>query len=482
MAARISPSISDLKSLFPVRGKSLAKSHRIVAREWHPTLNHGYEPGQFSYGSNVSCWWQCLKNSDHVWQARIYNRTLQGSGCPKCNLGAATDLRDYPKVLKTFMWSKNKRVDPYKLPWHTKVWWECPEASDHIWKSTFNRRPGARCPFCRGKKPSSTNNLTLVPAIAKQWHPTKNGKKKPTHFCIGNTTTAWWLCKKGADHEWQARIMTRTRGEGGCPYCINQKVSVTNSLARRFPEVAKQWHPTLNGKLKPKDVTSASTSKIWWVCDKGPDHVWQALVLSRTTLNTGCPCCCNKQLSVTNCLTVLNPKAAKDWHPKKNGKLKPEHVLAYTFKKAWFKCSTCKHEWRTSPQLRTARGYGCPSCRYELLRKVRKDELAVNRVDAQSIEAIKDLGGEQAVKTTGKTRATTKAKTGAKPAAKTTATAKEKAVARTKAKAGVKTKAKTGVETKAKAGVKSKAKAGVKSKAKTGIKAKAKTGSKKSAT
>src|SRR5262249_41800401 len=132
---------------------------------------------------------------------------------------------------------------------------------------------------------------------------------------------------------------------------------------------------------KPSDVTAASTFKVWWKCNKGPDHEWQALVLSRTTLNTGCPFCCNKKLSVTNCLTTLNPKAAKEWHPSKNGKLKPEAVIGLTFKKAWFLCGTCGHEWRTSPQLRTARGYGCPRCRYEKVRVQRREEVAENRVD-----------------------------------------------------------------------------------------------------
>ncbi|MBU6450473.1 MAG: hypothetical protein KGS72_01750 [Cyanobacteria bacterium REEB67] len=381
MAAKNSQTIENVKRLFPVRGKTLAQSHPQLAKEWHPKLNKGYTPQQFSYGSNVACWWQCLEDKDHVWQARIYNRTLQGSGCPTCNLGSATDLRDYRKVLKQFMKEKNKGVNPYKLPWHKKVWWQCPRAEDHIWKSTFNRRPGERCPFCRGKKASSTNNLNLYPAIAKQWHPTKNGKLKPNQVCTGSSKKVWWRCKKGADHEWSARIMTRTRGGGGCPFCMNQKVSVTNSLATGHPEVVKQWHPTKNGKLKPKDVTSASTSKVWWKCPQGPDHEWQALVLSRTTLKTGCPFCCNKKLSVTNSLTAVNPKAAKEWHPTKNGKLKPDQLTALTFKKVWFKCSTCGHEWRTSPQLRTARGYGCPSCRYDKVRKIRKADLAENRVD-----------------------------------------------------------------------------------------------------
>jgi len=398
MGAKIPQTIDKLKRLFPVRGKALAWTHPGVAKEWHPTKNKGYKPDQFSYGSNVAVWWKCTEDPSHEWLARIYNRTLQGSGCPTCHNGAATDLREFPEVLSTFLTAKNRGIDPTRLPWHAKIWWKCPKAKDHIWKSTFNRRPGERCPYCRGKKASSTNNLSQNSEIAKQWHPTKNGKLKPSEVCLGSAKRVWWKCKKGPDHQWQARVMTRTRGEGGCPFCLNQRVSHTNCLESVHPEILSEWHPHLNGKLKPKDVTAASTLKVWWKCDQGPDHEWQALVLSRTTLKTGCPFCCNKKLSVTNCLTTVNPKAAQEWHPTKNGKLKPSFVIGLTFKKAWFLCSNCGHEWRTSPQLRTARGYGCPSCRYTRVSETRKQELAANRVDT--------LEGEKKTKAkTGKVKA-----------------------------------------------------------------------------
>ena len=356
--------------------------------------------------------------------ARIYNRTLQGSGCPTCHLGSATDLRQYPDVMKTFFTAKNRGIDPTKLPWHAKVWWKCQKAKDHIWKSTFNRRPGERCPFCRGKKPSSTNNLKLDAVISKQWHPTKNGKLQPSDVCLGSAKRVWWKCKKGPDHQWQARVMTRTRGEGGCPFCLNQRVSSTNCLEAVHPDIIKEWHPRLNGRLKPKDVTAASTLKVWWKCDQGPDHEWQALVLSRTTLNTGCPFCCNKKLSVTNCLTTVNPIAAKEWHPVKNGKLKPEFVIGLTFKKAWFLCSHCGHEWHTSPQLRTARGYGCPACRYTRVSETRKQELAMNRVDKVEDEPVAPT----------RTAKTKKSASTRKAVIKTRAKAKTKASSKSKTK------------------------------------------------
>jgi hypothetical protein len=36
------------------------------------------------------------------------------------------------------------------------------------------------------------------------------------------------------------------------------------SLAGTHPEVAKQWHSTLNGDLTPNGVTKGRDKKVWW--------------------------------------------------------------------------------------------------------------------------------------------------------------------------------------------------------------------------
>ena len=60
-----------------------------------------------------------------------------------------------------------------------------------------------------------------------------------------------------------------------------------NNLLVKHPELAKQWHPTKNGKLKPYDVTPGSGKKVWWICEKG--HEWEAVIANRTGDGRGCP-------------------------------------------------------------------------------------------------------------------------------------------------------------------------------------------------
>ena len=80
----------------------------------------------------------------------------------------------------------------------------------------------------------------------------------------------------------------------GCPYCAGKRVIPgENDLASLYPEVAAQWHPTLNGTLTPDQVTAGSHRTAWWECPSG--HIWKAIVYSRAgPQKCGCPVCAGK--------------------------------------------------------------------------------------------------------------------------------------------------------------------------------------------
>jgi very-short-patch-repair endonuclease len=131
------------------------------------------------------------------------------------------------------------------------------------------------------------NSLSIVsPELSKEWHPTKNGKLTPENTTYSSGKKVWWVCSKG--HEYEACVNHRYHDNNGCPYCSNQKVCIDNCLATLNPELAKQWHPTLNGDLTPYDVTPGSEKKVYWLCDKG--HISYARIYSRNQ-GHGCPEC-----------------------------------------------------------------------------------------------------------------------------------------------------------------------------------------------
>ena len=133
------------------------------------------------------------------------------------------------------------------------------------------------------------------------------------------------------------------------------------SLAETHPEVAKQWHPTRNEDLSPKDFTYGSTKKVWWKCDKGVDHEWDSVISSRSQ-GTGCPICSNNMVVRSNCMATTHPELAKEWHPTKNGDITPFDITAGSNKRIWWKCDKGDdHQWRTSANARKS-GSGCGVC------------------------------------------------------------------------------------------------------------------------
>ena len=93
------------------------------------------------------------------------------------------------------------------------------------------------------------------------------------------------------------------------------------SLAETHPEVAKQWHPNLNGDLTPYDFTPGSGKKVWWKCPEGDDHEWEKSINKRAGRGDGCLICSNRKIVNSNCLSTTHPEIAEQWHPTKNGEL-----------------------------------------------------------------------------------------------------------------------------------------------------------------
>ena len=134
----------------------------------------------------------------------------------------------------------------------------------------------------------SNDFATLYPEMAKEWSQ-KNGDWKPSDVLPGSNRYAWWVCGRG--HEWRAMINARVHYQTGCPYCGNKKLLTGfNDLATVHPELAAEWHPTLNGDLTPDRVITGNYRKVWWRCKFG--HVWKAGIISRCSkVKCGCPVC-----------------------------------------------------------------------------------------------------------------------------------------------------------------------------------------------
>ena len=424
--------------------------------EWHPTKNGGLMSDSVTRASRKKVWWQCSE-CGYEWQAPVGNRTYNGSGCPMCMKKKMSELNIHSRIKK-----RGSLVDNY-------------------------------------------------PDVAKEWHPTKNGETKASDVTCTSTKKVWWICSKG--HEWQADVESRTLRSTGCPYCSGHSVlSGFNDLASVRPDIAKEWHPTKNGKLTPSEVTVGSGKKVWWRCQYG--HEWLADIKGRTSHNLNCPKCSGSGTSLSEqgvayyleqickveqrkkfngqeidvylpeyrigveydgqfyhtdekknkeiyknkkvadigivlirikesdknfiadniiyfkedslgnnyawalnqlcqmlatltgnrqfgllrididddivkirqridlyhkekSLLAMNPRIAKEWHPEKNGILTPEMFYEKSSVKVWWKCAL-GHEWQANISSRTFRDDGCPFCAGKKVLKGFNDLLTVN--------------------------------------------------------------------------------------------------------
>lgn len=132
-----------------------------------------------------------------------------------------------------------------------------------------------------------------------------------------------------------------------------------NDLVTAKPTLAAEWHPTKNGELQPFQVAQGSHARVWWLGKCG--HEWKAQILSRSR-GCGCPICDNKVvLAGFNDLATKFPDIVLQWHPTKNGNLRPDNIAAYSNKKVWWICEK-GHEYQSEVGTRTKHGKGCPYC------------------------------------------------------------------------------------------------------------------------
>ena len=266
-----------------------------ILDQWDAKKNYPITPNDVSYGSEKEIYWHCNK-CGYDWLRKVCGTTAKKRGCPQCarrerldkvqktriaKTGSFADV--YPELLKEWDYSANdispKEISPKS---NQKVWWRCDLCKDSYCTRVALRARGHGCPKCSAQKRIKTmvkKNGSLFekrPELLEEYMLDKNSVA-PEDITPSSNKKYWWKCKT-CGYEWQAPASSRYKGHG-CQACNGSVLSPTNNLAVMAPELAKEWHPTKNGNLRPEDVTPYSDKKVWWKCSRG--HEWQASVSNR---------------------------------------------------------------------------------------------------------------------------------------------------------------------------------------------------------
>ena len=282
----------------PKRNKiTLTKTHPGLLREWDFSKNK-IKPEDVTFGSDKKIWWVCVKCA-YSWEATVYNRTKNKSGCPACAGMVLTDINRlsirYPKISKEWDYGRNYPLTPKEVfkGTHKKVWWLCSKCG-YGWKSSITNRTYGKngFPKCAGKIITGLNSLyKLHPEVSSEWDEKRNSFLTPEQFLPGSHKKVWWKCRK-CEYRWKAIIKNRTRKEDstGCPGCGGNVVIDSNRLSINNTRLSSEWDCKKNFPLTTEDVAVSSNKKVWWKCSTC-NHGWAATVNNRTRRGSGCPHC-----------------------------------------------------------------------------------------------------------------------------------------------------------------------------------------------
>ena len=334
-----------------------------LAKDWDVELNGDHSPSDYLPMSRYVAHWKCSK-CGHRWSSSIAHRT-QGTGCPKCRQKEA--------------WKKRR---------------------DEAIKS-------------RGSL------LDLFPQLCLEWHPTKNGTKKPSDYLPGSEERIVWICTE-CGYEWTAPISRRAKRHSGCPRCASERrtsfpeqafcyyLSQVTETVSRFVEEKKEidvylpilkvgieydgiaFHEDCDGfekdrffanrgvkiihvkEISPRQQTRIENGVVLYSY-KGSDYsnICEAIRLVFELL--GIPPVemdiekdrykiREKYLSLKkkNSIIAKRPELAGEWDYEGNGKTKPEYLSYSSAKIVKWICPKGHHY--TARVYNRYKGVGCPVC------------------------------------------------------------------------------------------------------------------------
>ena len=262
----------------------LATTHPEILNEWDYDKNT-ILPTQVTAGSHTKVWWKC--NKEHSWLATIKNR-INGAGCQECNRIHRTSFPEravYYYIHQYFNdaeWSyKQKELGRYEIDvyipskrvgieydgqsWHNDITRDldkdnvCKKLDIHLIRL---REPG--CPIY-----DTSAELFYLKGVG---------------VSDLESTIGWLLSRLGV-----LQVDIDIARDTIQIEELVEHYEVEHSLAKLYPEIAKEWHPTKNGKLTPEQVSYGSHKKVWWRCQNS--HDYDCIVKDRVGKSVGCRYC-----------------------------------------------------------------------------------------------------------------------------------------------------------------------------------------------
>lgn len=350
-----------------IKGKTDLMSQKPeIINEWDFEKNT-IAPYEISCYSGKKVWWKCAEG--HSWKAVVSNR-VNGAGCPQCNIENVNSFCEqavYFYIKKAFPDAVNGdmhinlELDIYIPSIKTAIEYDGEAWHKSVKKTETDIAKNEKC------KDAGISMIRI-----------REPRLDPITGCVSFIRRDS-ISSKSLDEVISSLLKylhvgdidVDTDRDGGQILSQYATKKYENSLQYCFPEIAAEWHPTKNGSLTSDKVSKAARRKVWWHGKCG--HDWIMAVGDRTRSPyeapngkvhnpQGCPYCSSKQVLIGfNDLESQYPEIAAEWHPIKNGSLRPSDVMPGSNKKVWW-LGNCGHEWESAPNTRCRDNMRCPIC------------------------------------------------------------------------------------------------------------------------
>ena len=251
-----------------------------------------------------------------------------------------------------------------------KVWWICQYG--HEWQATPNDRANGNtgCPVCKSRRSTSFPEQAIKYYVKKLYPDTKNRYKdifeNGMELDVYIPSIRLGIEFDGATWHNSEEIHRREREK----YEICKRNNI--KLIRIKEQTGKKWHDvadvtyTIQRRKNRKELEaiiqlildSVDPRSNMWTRKKPIFHSGVDVNLDRDENEIR-----EYLTAIPNSLVELRPDLVEEWHPTKNGNLRPDMFGINSNDHAWWKCSTCGHEWRTTILQRGGkRKSGCPEC------------------------------------------------------------------------------------------------------------------------
>ena len=332
--AKLLKGFNDLESQYPE-----------VVKDWDFERNID-KPNEVFAHANKKAYWKCHKCGNE-WQAQISHRTSKNhpTGCPKCrNHGMSViELCIYLTIKEHFPDAEyRKKIDGIEFDIYIDtipmgieydgIYYHGPSKSKRDRKKDIKSKEKGFC-FLRIKETlKKEKHLVFENNVLYIY---TNFNTKYTKICEGVLH-----CIK-ENYCQDINILVPENIIAKAKEIMTLKV-VENSLAIKFPDVAKELHPTKNGPIKAEYIAAHSHDPLWWKCSKC-GYEYEKPVHRRTDIGphkkSGCPCCSGQILipGRTDLLTTC-PEIKNYWDYSKNEArgIKPEDFMKTSRQKAHF--------------------------------------------------------------------------------------------------------------------------------------------------